>query len=110
MSEEETFLETAISLYSKLFKTKEEMFLVGYLMALGSERYLLNLIEQDLQLLNKDCQFFMPIVVDKMRIYRKDHAGSVKKAEKLLVKFLKSRGAEIPAWLKKEAKAVERRF
>jgi len=102
LSEEETFLETVIALYGKLFKTKEEMFLVGYLMGRGSERHLLNLIEQELQLLNKDCQFFMPIVVNKMRIYRKDHAGSVKRAEKLLVKFLKSRGAEIPTWLKEE--------
>ena len=102
MSKEENFLETVISLYGKLFKTKEEMFLVGYLMGRGSERLLLNLIEQDLQLLDKDCQFFLPIVVDEMRIYRKVHADSVKRAEKLLVKFLKSRGAEIPTWLKEE--------
>jgi len=102
---EENFLGTVIGLYGKLFKTKEEMFLAGYLMAHGSERLLLNLIEQELQLLDKDCRFFLPIVMDEMRIYRKVHIDSVKRAEKLLVKFLESRGAEILPWLKKEGES-----
>ena len=97
---EEEFLKTVIDIYSKIYKTKEEMFLVGYLMACGGERYLLENIEHDIQLLEKDAEFFLPIVKDHIQICREVHEKCVKRAKKLLAEFLKNRGAEIPEWLR----------
>jgi len=68
---EEGFLETVIDIFGKMFGTKEEMFLVGYLMAQGSERHLLNLFEEDLKLLDKNARFFLPIVMKDVYLYRK---------------------------------------
>ena len=96
----EEFLKTVIDIYGKLFKTKEEMFLVGYLMACGGEGYLLENIEHDIALLEKDAEFFMPIVKDHIQICREVHENRVKRAKKLLAEFLEQRGAKIPEWLR----------
>lgn len=99
---EESFLETVMCLYGKLFETKEEMFLAGYLMAFGGERHLLRLFEEDLKLLDRDARFFLPIVMGEMRIWRKVHEDSVEHAKKLLVKLLKQRNVSIPEWLQEK--------
>jgi hypothetical protein len=85
------------------FETPEEMFVVGYLMAHGGEKYLMEQVTHDIELLTKsDHEFWKPIVQDCHRIRLKVIDDDIEAAKTLLVQLLKQREAKIPAWLKGE--------
>jgi len=85
------------------FKTPEEMFIVGYLMAHGGERYVLEIIDHDLNLLEKtkDLDFWLPHIKDDHNIHTKVCDEEIKMAKSILKTLLNTRDAEVPDWLKK---------
>ena len=93
-------LNKVVRVYDALFETKEEMFLLGYLMACGGEMSLWNEIEHDLILLEKNPEFWLPIVRDSLRIRREVFNEKVKEVKMLLRRKLEERGAKVPEWLK----------
>jgi len=62
-------------------KTKEEAFLKGYLMGLGSH---LACPTPYWELLKKNPEMFIPIEREILEIFEKIHRNSIKEAEKLL--------------------------
>lgn len=95
-----------LSLY-KLFKlqgfeTPEESFLLGFLMAHGGELHLLGLIEHDLELLEHNMEFWLPIVKEDPELYTKVCKAEIETARNLLIELMTKRQAKIPEWLKKE--------
>ena len=96
------FLERVCEVYGTIFETKEEMFLLGYLVASGGELNLWNEIEHDISLLEKDSEFWLPIIKDFLKTRRKVFDERVKEVKTLLRKKLEEREARIPEWLKLE--------
>jgi len=85
------------------FKTPEEMFIMGYLMAHGGERYILGIMEHDIELLEKtkDPDFWLPYIRDEQHIHTKVCDDEIKMAKSILRTFLNARNAKIPDWLEK---------
>lgn len=85
------------------FKTPEEMFLLGYLMAHGGERHILGIIEADLKLIGHNAEFWLPhIKEDFDTILKRVNKEEIQNASTLLLEQLKTRNAKVPEWLKKE--------
>ena len=82
------------------FKTPEEMFVVGYLTAHGGEKLFMEHVAQDLTLLVKNPEIFMPIVQNCHRIRMNAIDDEIEAAKTLLRQLLEQRKAKIPAWLK----------
>jgi len=92
-------LEKIAKFYGMLFETKEEMFLLGYYMACGGESILWNEIENDMELIERDPEFWTPIVKDILRIRKRAFNEKVKEVRGLLREKLVLRGIKIPKWL-----------
>jgi hypothetical protein len=83
------------------FETPEEMFVIGFLTAHGGEKYFMEHVTLDIELLTKgDHEFWKPIVEDSHRIRLKVVDDDIEAAKALLVQLLEQRKARIPAWLK----------
>jgi len=85
------------------FQTPEETFLLGYLMAHGGEKHLIDITERDLKLIEHNPEFWLPLVKEDLdRIHRKICEEDIKTATTLLREQFKQRNAKVPAWLEKE--------
>lgn len=84
------------------FKTPEEMFVVGYLMAHGGEAYWLEQTGHDLELLARDADFWLPHIRDDHKIHMKVLDEDISNANSLLRTYLETRNAEVPKWLKEK--------
>jgi hypothetical protein len=82
------------------FETPEEMFIVGYLTAHGGEKYFLNQVTHDIELLAENPEFWKPIVEDCHRIRLKVLDDDIEAANTLLIQLLEQRKARLPTWLK----------
>ena len=82
------------------FKTPQEMFFVGYLVAHGGEKLFLTMTENDLTFLEENAEFWLPIVKDELRIRRKVHDADIERAKTILRQLFKERDAKLPSWLK----------
>lgn len=84
------------------FKTFEEAFLLGYIVAHGGEKHLLNQVTEDLKLLNHNAKFWLPQIEDIHKIRVKVADKELKEAIETLKKLLENRKQPIPAWLQSE--------
>jgi hypothetical protein len=83
------------------FKTPEEMFLIGYIMAHGGELYQLGHIKHDFQLIAHNPEFWQPIVDGSHDIRVKVAKEEVQAAHEMLLTLLETRNAKVPEWLQK---------
>ncbi|RLG36235.1 MAG: hypothetical protein DRN91_08465 [Candidatus Alkanophagales archaeon] len=94
----EDLLEKVIKIYDPFYE-RDEMFLLGYLMACGGESVLLSSIEHGMELIGENAEFWFPIIREELEIRRKVFEERVENAKRLLREKLKKRGAGIPQWL-----------
>jgi len=93
------------------FETPEEFFLLGYLTAHGGERYVLEHVKYDIELLyllrsRLASTFWLDTIKDSHEIRIKICEEDIENAKKNLLSLLRKRNAKIPEWLKKEAKVL----
>jgi hypothetical protein len=115
-------LDSACFLYSKLVATKEEAFLVGYLMSLGGELSQIKRLQDDVQLIETELEKWMPIIAViekakeeiwithlkqdlemKLRLCEENIAQT---KSKLRASF-QARGASPPKWLEEDVAPSE---
>ena len=94
----EDYLERLIKIYEVVYK-KDEMFLLGYLTACGREMILWKSLEHDIKLLEKDPEFWLPIVKEELEIKKELFEERLEDVRKLLREKLKDRGMRVPQWL-----------
>ena len=78
------------------FKTPEEMFVVGYLMAHGGERHILKEFKHNIEFLR---DFWRPIIKDQHEILSRVSNEDIETAKTLLRQLMEERKARFPKWL-----------
>jgi len=87
------------------FKTPEETFFLGYLMALGGEQYFMDQVDHDIELLTEaNPEFWAQIVKDSQDIRNKVIEENIREVILQIVSLLKERNARIPTWIKEKMK------
>jgi hypothetical protein len=84
------------------FQTLEEMFVLGFLMAHGGEKYVQEITTLNLELLAGNPQFWLPHIRDEHNIHITVCDEEISAAESILRTFLDTRNARIPEWLQKK--------
>ena len=91
------FLINLMNVCSKIFETKEEMFLLGYITACGGEKLILDRFEGVLKFLEETKSHeLLPIMIDVLEVCKKLHEDRLKEAKSLLVKLTEERKRKTP--------------
>jgi len=107
-------VDSACSLYSQILATKEEAFLVGYLMALGGELDQIKRTQHDIQLIEVELEKWMPIIAvieeaeeeiwithlkEDLKLRLKICEENIAQTKSKLRESFQARGAPLPEWL-----------
>ena len=111
------YLESVCSLYTMLTNTKEESFLVGYLVALGGELDTIKRMQDDFGMVETELNNWRSIIVlieaDAKEVWTTIFKENLKRMQRMceehiaqtkakLRELLQKRGAPLPEWLQSD--------